>query len=48
VHDRRKLADILDAANPALDGWAKRTKGFVKRSLVERRAEGDSAYRSQV
>ncbi len=46
VHDRQKLEDIPDAGNTASDVWAKRAKGSVKRSLMEWRAEGDSAYRS--
>src|SRR6202035_1205589 len=46
VHDSQKLEDVLDTSNTASGVWAKRAKGSVKRSLMEWRAEGDSAYRS--
>ncbi len=46
-HDGQKFEDILDTLNPASDAWAKRAKGSVKRSLMEWRAEGGSAYRSR-
>src|ERR1700730_10016813 len=46
VHDNQKFEDVLDTSNTASDVWAKRAKGSVKRSLMEWRAEGDSAYRS--
>src|ERR1700731_473363 len=46
VHDSQKFEDVLDSSNTASGVWAKRAKGSVKRSLMEWRAEGDSAYRS--
>src|SRR3984893_3346920 len=46
VHDSQKFEDVLDTSNTASDVWAKGAKGSVKRSLMEWRAEGDSAYRS--
>jgi transposase, IS5 family len=46
VHDSQKFEDVLDTSNTASGVWAKRAKGSVKRSLMEWRAEGDSAYRS--
>src|ERR1700731_4474281 len=46
VHDSQKFEDVLDTSNTASDVWAKGAKGSVKRSLMEWRAEGDSAFRS--
>ena len=46
VHDSQKFEDVLDTSNTASGVWAKRAKGSVKRSLMEWRAEGDSAYPS--
>jgi transposase, IS5 family len=37
---------LLDKTNTASGVWAKRPKGSVKRSLMEWRTEGDTAYRS--
>ena len=47
VHDSQKFDDVLDTSNTASGVWAKRAKGSVKRSLMEWRAEGDSAYRNR-
>jgi hypothetical protein len=47
VHDNQELDSVLDPGNDRQDIWAKRAKGSIKRSLVEWRAEGDSAYHSE-
>ncbi|HTR15302.1 MAG TPA: IS5 family transposase [Roseiarcus sp.] len=46
AHDGARLEDVLDRSNTASDVWAERAKGSVKRSLMEWRTEGDTAYRS--
>ena len=45
-HDGAQLPNLIDKQNTASDVWAKRAKGSVKRSLMEWRTEGDTAYRS--
>ena len=45
MRDSQKRDDVLDTSNPASNVRAKRAKGSVKRSLMEWRAEGGSAYR---
>jgi IS5 family transposase len=42
---RRLREELLDKTNVASAVWAKWAKGSVKRSLMEWRTEGDTAYR---
>jgi hypothetical protein len=47
AHNGARLPDVLDKTNTASQVWAKRAKGSVKRSLMEWRTEGGTAYRSK-